>query len=69
MYGKCGQIADARRVFDGMPERSVVSWTAMLVGYVAVGDVVEAKKLFDEMPQRNVAYSGMFFSLFVEKFS
>ncbi|ESW34773.1 hypothetical protein PHAVU_001G179800 [Phaseolus vulgaris] len=55
MYGKCGQIADARRLFDGMSNRSVVSWTAMLVGYVAVRDVVEAEKLFDEMPQRNVA--------------
>ena len=32
MYGKFGLIADARRVFDGMSKRSVVSWTAMLVG-------------------------------------
>ncbi|KAG5043790.1 hypothetical protein JHK87_007705 [Glycine soja] len=55
MYGKCGEIADARKVFDGMSDRNVVSWTAMLVGYVAVGDVVEARKLFDEMPHRNVA--------------
>ncbi|XP_017407724.2 putative pentatricopeptide repeat-containing protein At5g37570 isoform X1 [Vigna angularis] len=55
MYGKFGQIDDARRVFDGISKRSVVSWTAMLVGYVAVGDVVEAEKLFNEMPQRNVA--------------
>ena len=55
MYGKCGEIADARKVFDGMSDRNVVSWTAMLVGYVAVGDVVKARKLFDEMPHRNVA--------------
>ncbi|TKY61950.1 putative pentatricopeptide repeat-containing protein [Spatholobus suberectus] len=55
MYGKCGEIGDARKVFDGMPKRNVVSWTAMVAGYAAAGDVVEAKKLFDEMPQRNVA--------------
>lgn len=55
MYGKCGEVGDARKVFDGMSQRNVVSWTAMFVGYAAVGDVVEAKKMFDEMPQRNVA--------------
>ncbi|XP_028776969.1 putative pentatricopeptide repeat-containing protein At5g37570 [Neltuma alba] len=54
MYGKCGETSDARRVFDEMTERNVVSWTAMVVGYVAVGDVMEAKRLFDIMPQRNV---------------
>ncbi|QHO36187.1 Putative pentatricopeptide repeat-containing protein [Arachis hypogaea] len=55
MYGKCGKIGDARKVFDGMSEKNAVSWTAMVVGYVKVGDMVEAKRLFDEMPQRNVA--------------
>lgn len=56
IYGKCGEIGDARKVFDKMSERrNVVSWTAMVVGYVNVGDVVEAKKVFDVMPKRNVA--------------
>ncbi|KAK4253695.1 hypothetical protein QN277_010337 [Acacia crassicarpa] len=54
MYGKCGETTDARKVFDKMTDRNVVSWTAMVVGYVAVGDVVEAKRLFDIMPERNV---------------
>lgn len=60
MYGKCCETGDAAKVFDGMSERNVVSWTAMIVGYVIVGDVVEAKKLFDEMPHRNVvAWNAM----------
>ncbi|RHN48737.1 putative tetratricopeptide-like helical domain-containing protein [Medicago truncatula] len=55
MYGKCGQISDARKVFNELTERNVVSWTAMVVGYVTAGDVVKAKKVFDGMPLRNVA--------------
>jgi|UniRef100_A0A2N9F8T9 pentatricopeptide repeat protein len=53
-YGKCREILCARKLFDDMFERNVVSWTAMVVGYVTVGDLVEAKRVFDDMPQRNV---------------
>ena len=53
LYGKCREIVCARKAFDGMSERSVVSWTTMVVGYASVGDLVEANKLFDQMPQRN----------------
>lgn len=54
-YGKCREIGCARMLFDEMPRRNVVSWTAIVVGYVVAGDIAEAKRLFDEMPQRNVA--------------
>jgi pentatricopeptide repeat protein len=54
LYGKCREIVCARRVFDDMTEKNVVSWTAMVVGYVTVGDLAEAKGLFDVMPQRNI---------------
>ncbi|EYU37582.1 hypothetical protein MIMGU_mgv1a024354mg, partial [Erythranthe guttata] len=54
-YGKCGQIGCARKVFDGMPVRNEVSWTAMMVGYLSFGDMAAAKSLFDEMPKRNTA--------------
>ncbi|XP_056161028.1 pentatricopeptide repeat-containing protein At3g53360, mitochondrial isoform X2 [Syzygium oleosum] len=33
MYGKCGSMADARKVFDGMRHRNVVSWTSLIAGY------------------------------------
>ncbi|XP_031496473.1 pentatricopeptide repeat-containing protein At1g71420 [Nymphaea colorata] len=33
MYAKCGWLGYARKVFDEMPERNVVSWTALLSGY------------------------------------
>nr|XP_043618050.1 putative pentatricopeptide repeat-containing protein At5g37570 [Erigeron canadensis] len=55
MYGKCGEIRDARKVFDGMPVRNEFTWTSMIVGYLSDGDCLEAKKLFSEMPVRNSA--------------
>ncbi|XP_052115373.1 pentatricopeptide repeat-containing protein At3g53360, mitochondrial isoform X2 [Arachis duranensis] len=33
MYGKCGSLKDARKVFEAMQLRNVVSWTLMISGY------------------------------------
>lgn len=52
MYGKCGCILDARKVFDCMTERNVVSWNAMIGGYMKNGDAESASVLFKEMPAR-----------------
>jgi len=49
MYAKCGDIEDARKVFEKMIERDVVSWNAMIVGHAQHGDGVEALRLFDQM--------------------
>ncbi|KAK9078720.1 hypothetical protein SSX86_002777 [Deinandra increscens subsp. villosa] len=54
LYGKCREIVNARKVFDGMLVRNEVTWTCMIVGYSTDGNHLEAKKLFDEMPERNV---------------
>jgi pentatricopeptide repeat protein len=45
-YAKHGDVAAARKVFDGMPHRSVVSWTAMVSGYSRNGRPREALGLF-----------------------
>ncbi|KAF7813325.1 pentatricopeptide repeat-containing protein [Senna tora] len=47
-------VGNARKVFDEMCERNVVSWTAMVSGYTRVGDIENAVKLFEEMPERDV---------------
>jgi len=49
MYAKCGELADARQVFDKMPVRNVVSWTAVITGYEQQGMSEEALSLFSEM--------------------
>ncbi|KAD5961906.1 hypothetical protein E3N88_13379 [Mikania micrantha] len=37
-----------------MPQRNVVSWNAMIKGFVKSGDLICAKLLFDEMPGKNM---------------
>ncbi|KAG1360865.1 pentatricopeptide repeat-containing protein, chloroplastic-like [Cocos nucifera] len=35
MYGKCGQINDAKQLFDEMAERDIISWNALIAACVA----------------------------------
>ncbi|XP_021719804.1 putative pentatricopeptide repeat-containing protein At3g25970 [Chenopodium quinoa] len=49
MYAKCGRIEDAYSVFKIMPNRSSVSWNAMIAGFVEQGDFETAFELFDGM--------------------
>ncbi|XP_024027148.1 pentatricopeptide repeat-containing protein At3g20730 [Morus notabilis] len=48
-YAKVGRPLSARKVFDKMSERSVVSWTAMISGYTQNGCFGNALMLFVEM--------------------
>ena len=49
MYAKCGCLEIARQVFDKIPQRNVVSWTAMIARYAQNGHGIEALDLFREM--------------------
>eukprot|EP01018_Ginkgo_biloba_P004402 Gb_37836 [translate_table: standard] len=49
MYSKCGRVDIAYQVFDKMPERDVVSWSAMIAGYAQHGSAKRALVLFDQM--------------------
>ncbi|KAG1334070.1 pentatricopeptide repeat-containing protein [Cocos nucifera] len=54
MYAQCGRTDEAQRLFDGMPNRNVVTWNTMIDGFVKSNDMNSARRLFDEMPDRNV---------------
>ncbi|KAH0926661.1 hypothetical protein HID58_018917 [Brassica napus] len=51
-YAECGDLVCARKVFDGMPQRNVVSWTSMICGYARRGFAEEA--LFEQYGARNL---------------
>ncbi|KAH9535066.1 hypothetical protein CY35_17G034800 [Sphagnum magellanicum] len=54
MYAKCGSMEDASRVFNKLPSRAVVCWTAMIFGHVKCGEGHKALELFQKMQQEGV---------------
>ncbi|XP_068643379.1 pentatricopeptide repeat-containing protein At4g21065-like [Aristolochia californica] len=49
MYTKCGMVEDARRVFEKIPEKNVVVFSAMIVGLAMNGRGLEALGVFRDM--------------------
>ncbi|KAG0498395.1 hypothetical protein HPP92_003086 [Vanilla planifolia] len=49
MYAKCGALDDARRLFDRMPDKNSVCWTAMISGNANSNQFGKAVELFREM--------------------
>nr|XP_010908164.1 pentatricopeptide repeat-containing protein At2g29760, chloroplastic [Elaeis guineensis] len=48
-YGKCGFSEGARRVFNDIPEKDVVSWTSLVAAYVNCRLPIEALQAFRDM--------------------
>ncbi|KAF8007365.1 hypothetical protein BT93_K1386 [Corymbia citriodora subsp. variegata] len=61
LYAKCGSICDAKREFDDMPEKSEVSWNAMINGYSQHGYGLEAVDLFDKMVRQGMTPNSITF--------
>ncbi|CAN1846248.1 Pentatricopeptide repeat-containing protein At4g14050, mitochondrial [Linum perenne] len=49
MYAKCSDLLAARRIFDAMIWRDVVSWTSLIVGEAQHGKAKEVLDLYDQM--------------------
>lgn len=60
MYTDSGCLVEAKRVFDEMPERNMVTWNVLLTGFVKWGEIKFARAVFDEMPEKNVvSWTGL----------
>ncbi|CAH2059428.1 unnamed protein product, partial [Thlaspi arvense] len=61
MYGKCGSIEEAFRVFEAMPVKNEATWNAMISAYAHHGHAEEALMLFDRMsvPPSDVTFVGV----------
>ncbi|WOK96474.1 hypothetical protein Cni_G05181 [Canna indica] len=54
MYARCGDVENARKVFDKMSKRDMVTWTVMISGYAECGNPEESLALFDRMMEEGV---------------
>ncbi|KAH7280860.1 hypothetical protein KP509_36G017300 [Ceratopteris richardii] len=62
MYGKCGSIEEASKVFNGMQTSNIVSWNALISVYALHGKGKEALQLYHKMSKDNVVPDSVTFS-------
>ncbi|KAH7430300.1 hypothetical protein KP509_09G092300 [Ceratopteris richardii] len=64
MYAKCCEIAKAKEILEGLADRDVVSWNALICGYIQQGCGKEALECYERMRTDGiypdaVVYSGI----------
>ncbi|XP_017982949.1 PREDICTED: putative pentatricopeptide repeat-containing protein At1g68930 [Theobroma cacao] len=59
MYGKCGELQCARKVFDEMPVKTYVSWSALMTGYEKLGMAWDVFALFEKMVEMGMEVDGV----------
>ncbi|PKA57145.1 Pentatricopeptide repeat-containing protein [Apostasia shenzhenica] len=65
MYCKCGNMKHAHKVFDEIPDRDVVSWNVLVMGYFQMGFCRNAFRVFMDARNAQIAldrftYAGAF---------
>ncbi|KAK6926522.1 Pentatricopeptide repeat [Dillenia turbinata] len=62
MYAKCGDLVSSRKVFDRIPERDLVSFTARMCGYCMHGEFSQVFELFESMVKEGIRPDEMAFT-------
>jgi pentatricopeptide repeat protein len=58
LYANCGYLGHSHKVFDEIPEKNVVSWTAIISGYIGVGQYREAIDMFRMLVEMGLRPDG-----------
>ncbi|KAM3733017.1 hypothetical protein ACB098_11G102800 [Castanea mollissima] len=61
MYAKCGRLSEARKVFDILVTKNLVSWNTILVGYAQHGFGREALEIYNIMRSNGIKPNGITF--------
>ncbi|XP_027066723.1 pentatricopeptide repeat-containing protein At4g04370-like [Coffea arabica] len=59
LYSKLGHISSARKVFDAMPVRDIVPWTAIVGSYSRAGDIDSAFFMYKKMQYEGIKPSAV----------
>lgn len=54
MYSKCGSMGQAKKIFQEMGTRDVISYNALITGFAAYGNGIEAVALLSKMKQESI---------------
>ncbi|XP_057449226.1 pentatricopeptide repeat-containing protein At3g21470 [Lotus japonicus] len=54
MYAKCGDLVNARLVFEGFTQRNICCWNAMISGFAINGKCREVLEFFGRMENLNI---------------
>ncbi|XP_042489137.1 pentatricopeptide repeat-containing protein At3g12770-like [Macadamia integrifolia] len=54
LYAKCGRLGCSCQVFEEMPEKNLISWSAMIAAYGLHGKGREAIAVFNQMKAMNI---------------
>ncbi|KAF8408480.1 hypothetical protein HHK36_007635 [Tetracentron sinense] len=63
MYMKCGCLESSKLIFNWMPEKNVVTWTGLMLGYTQSEKQEEALGLFSRMIREGVQLDDLVFSV------
>ncbi|KAH7366466.1 hypothetical protein KP509_18G079500 [Ceratopteris richardii] len=55
MYAKFGSLIDSQEVFDSLADQDLVSWNALITGYVENGLAKEALHCFEDLQERTLS--------------
>ncbi|THG07683.1 hypothetical protein TEA_009632 [Camellia sinensis var. sinensis] len=69
LYVKSGHLFEAQQVFDQVERKSVISWTALIVGYGQKGNLMEAMDLFGQLRESSIRVDGFVLSSMIGVFA
>ncbi|XP_058206751.1 putative pentatricopeptide repeat-containing protein At3g15130 [Rhododendron vialii] len=69
LYVKSGYLFEARKVFDQLEQKSVISWSSLILGYAQQGNLKAAMDLFRQLRESNIWVDGFVLSSMIGVFS